>query len=83
MTTKLAYGLALATLLGITGCSNNTETASTADAATSDPGEVTVLRFSHFMTATDDLNQQIFEPWAKKIEEDSKGRLKEIGRAHV
>lgn len=76
MTTKLAYGLALATLLGITGCSNNTETASTAEAVTSDPGEVTVLRFSHFMTATDDLNQQIFEPWAKKIEEDSKGRLK-------
>ena len=38
--------------------------------------EVTVLRFSHFYPATADVNKEIFEPWAKKIGEDSNGRLK-------
>lgn len=35
-----------------------------------------MLRFSHFYPSTSDVNEQIFEPWAKKIETDSNGRLK-------
>ncbi|MGA4438809.1 hypothetical protein [Psychrobacter pocilloporae] len=59
----------------MTGCSNNdqNEQAKSADINTDD---VTTLRFSHFMTANDNINTEALEPWAKKIEEDSKGRLK-------
>jgi len=75
MKTKLSFGIALASLLAISGCADKNETVSAAgDSAT--PDDVTVLRFSHFMPATDDINKQVFEPWAKKVAEDSNGRLK-------
>lgn len=65
MKTKLSFGIALASLLAISGCADKNETVSAAgDSAT--PDDVTVLRFSHFMPATDDINKQVFEPWAKK-----------------
>lgn len=77
MNIKLSNGIALATVmamsgLGLSACSNNDQ------AATTDSGsdEVTTLRFSHFMTANDNINTEGFEPWARKIEEDSNGRLK-------
>jgi TRAP-type C4-dicarboxylate transport system substrate-binding protein len=60
--------LAATSLLGCSNQSDHSDIASTQ--------EVTVLRFSHFYPATADVNQQIFEPWAKKIGEDSNGRLK-------
>ncbi|GAA0315485.1 TRAP transporter substrate-binding protein [Psychrobacter aestuarii] len=62
--------LALAALLGMTGCSQSGDTAAT------DSTETTTLRFSHFWPATAATHTEIFEPWAKKIEEESGGRLK-------
>ncbi len=38
--------------------------------------ETVTLRFSHFWPATSAIQKEVFEPWEKKIEEDSKGRLK-------
>ncbi|MEN6669015.1 TRAP transporter substrate-binding protein [Psychrobacter sp. B38] len=38
--------------------------------------EVIVLRMSHFLPAPAAMNTDALEPWAKKIEEESKGRLK-------
>lgn len=38
--------------------------------------ETIVLRMSHFMPAPSVMNTQAFEPWAKKIEEESNGRIK-------
>lgn len=75
--TKLSTGIALATVmtvtaLGLSACSNS-EQAATADGGSD---EVTTLRFSHFMTANDNINTEGFEPWAKKIEEDSNRRIK-------
>lgn len=61
--------LAFAALLGITGCSQSD------DNATQSPQEVTTLRFSHFWPATSTTNTEIFEYWAKKVEEDSNGRI--------
>ena len=61
------------TLFGSLGCSNSSQQGSN---TTNSNQETTVLRFSHFYPSTSDINQQIFEPWAKKIEADSKGRLK-------
>ncbi len=77
MKTKLSTGIALATVMAVSGlglaaCSNS-EPAATADSGSD---EVTTLRFSHFMTANDNINTEGFEPWAKKIEEDSNGRIK-------
>lgn len=69
MKTKLSIGIALAALLAVSGCSDK-------GAATSSSENVTTLRFSHFMTANDNINTEGFEPWARKIEEDSKGRIK-------
>ena len=54
------------------GCSNQSAT----DNSASNAQETTVLRFSHFWPSTSSINQEVFEPWAKKIAEDSKGRLK-------
>jgi TRAP-type C4-dicarboxylate transport system substrate-binding protein len=72
MKVKLPLGILFAASVAITGCSNN-EQAASADVNT---GDVTTLRFSHFMTANDNINTEALEPWAKKIEEESKGRLK-------
>lgn len=58
--------------MSLLGCSSQSDNSS--DAASSQ--ETTTLRFSHFYPATSDVNEQIFEPWAKKVEEDSNGRLK-------
>ena len=54
------------------GCSNQSDNSSEAVSYQ----EPTVLRFSHFYPSTSDINEQIFEPWAKKIEADSNGRIK-------
>ncbi len=77
MKTKLYTEITLATVItmfGLTllGCSNNEESAS----VNGDSDEVTTLRFSHFLTANDNINTEGFEPWARKIEEESNGRLK-------
>lgn len=77
MKTKLSTGIALATVLAmsglaLSGCSDNNQ----ATSANGDSDDVTTLRFSHFMTANDNMNTEGFEPWAQKIEEDSNGRLK-------
>ncbi|MGM8899266.1 MULTISPECIES: TRAP transporter substrate-binding protein [unclassified Psychrobacter] len=69
MRTKLSTGITLAAVLAISGCSDKSATTSGTD-------DVTTLRFSHFMTANDNINTEGFEPWAKKIEEESNGRLK-------
>ncbi|MBB3105529.1 TRAP-type C4-dicarboxylate transport system substrate-binding protein [Psychrobacter luti] len=72
MKIKTPLGIALASLLTLSGCSNNEQSVS----ESIDSDKVTTLRFSHFMTANDNINTEGFEPWARKIEEDSKGRLK-------
>lgn len=77
MKTKLSTSIAMATVMAVSGltlsaCSNN-EQAASADGGTD---EVTTLRFSHFMTANDNINTEGFEPWARKIEEESNGRIK-------
>lgn len=70
MTKMLTISLALAALIGSTGCSPSNDTA-VAGAA-----ETTTLRFSHFWPATAATHTEIFEPWAKKIEQESGGRIK-------
>ena len=70
MRKMLPIGLALATLLGLTGCSQSNET------ATTNSEEATTLRFAHFWPSTAATHTEIFEPWARKIEEDSGGRIK-------
>ncbi len=69
MKNKLAAGIACFIAMAVSGCSDNTPAASSSD-------EVTTLRFSHFMNANDNINTEGFEPWVKKIEEESNGRLK-------
>ena len=58
-------GILFAASVAMTGCSNNeqNEQAKSADTNTDD---VTTLRFSHFMTANDNINTEALEPWAKK-----------------
>ena len=70
MKKRLPMSLVLAALLGMTGCSQSGDTVAT------DSTETTTLRFSHFWPATAATHTEIFEPWAKKIEEESGGRLK-------
>lgn len=72
MKIKTPLGIALASLLTLSGCSNNEQSFS----ESVDSNKVTTLRFSHFMTSNDNINTEGFEPWARKIEKDSKGRLK-------
>lgn len=71
---KLAPLLSITALAAVSlfGCSNQSDSSSD----TGSSQETTVLRFSHFYPSTSDINEQIFEPWAKKIEADSNGRLK-------
>src|SRR5699024_6339972 len=56
----------------LTGCSNQSSDSANGSAA----AETTVLRFSHFWPATSSISTEVFEPWAKQIEEESNGRLK-------
>ncbi len=63
MKTKLSTSIALAMAMTVSGltlsaCSNGEQTA-TADGSSN---EVTTLRFSHFMTANDNINTEGFEP---------------------
>ena len=77
MKTKMRLGLLLTALVAVAGCNNSDQTVNAgADTSTGNTEKVTTLRFSHFMTATDNINTEGFEPWARKIEADSKGRLK-------
>ncbi|MGP9519723.1 MULTISPECIES: TRAP transporter substrate-binding protein DctP [unclassified Psychrobacter] len=70
MRKTLPLSLTLAAMIGLTGCSKSNE------AATASTEEVTTLRFSHFWPATAATHSEIFEPWAKKVEEESEGRIK-------
>lgn len=71
----LALSLAVAAF-AVTGCSNGQEgTQSSDQSSQASSGETTVLRLSHFWPATSFMHVGVFEPWAKKIEEESQGRL--------
>lgn len=70
------FSLTLAAALSLTACSNQSTSDSSSTEATSDTKEVTTLRFSHFWPATSSINKEVFEPWAKKIEDESEGQLK-------
>ena len=77
MRKRLPIGLALAALVGFTGCSQSNDTAnSDADSAAVSSEETTILRFAHFWPATAATHTEVFEPWAKKVEEESGGRIK-------
>lgn len=65
----LPLTLALAALLSFTGCSKE-------EGPTTNNKDVTTLRFSHLWPASAMMNIEAFEPWAKRIEEESGGRLK-------
>ncbi|WP_201510074.1 TRAP transporter substrate-binding protein [Psychrobacter alimentarius] len=71
MKNPLSLALALAVLLSFSGCSSEQKSTNKAEA-----NEVTTLRFSHLWPATAMMNVEAFEPWAKRIEEESGGRLK-------
>lgn len=62
--------LSLILPMSLTACSNGSQ----AEGISAD--DVVVLRMSHFMPAPSAMNADIFEPWAKKIEEESNGRIK-------
>lgn len=64
--------------VSLLGCSNQSDTSSDDTATTTSAAsqETTTLRFSHFWPATSNISKEIFEPWAKKIEDESGGRLK-------
>lgn len=66
-----SLALALAVLLSFSGCSSEQKSTNKTEA-----NEVTTLRFSHLWPATAMMNVEAFEPWAKRIEEESGGRLK-------
>lgn len=75
MFTKLKVGalpLVMAIALGMSGCSNQ----SSDSGASATSSQETTLRFSHFWPATSAMQIEVFEPWAKKIEKESNGRLK-------
>lgn len=59
----------MALALGMVGCSGQADD-------TSAKADTTVLRFSHFWPATSAMHVEVFEPWAKRIEEESDGQLK-------
>ncbi len=64
------FALSLMMPLTLTACSSGSE------ASSGGADDVVVLRMSHFMPAPSAMNVEIFEPWAKKIEEESNGRIK-------
>ncbi|MEC5211240.1 TRAP-type C4-dicarboxylate transport system substrate-binding protein [Psychrobacter sp. PL15] len=63
-----AMSLFIAIALGVSGCSSQSDQSAGND--------ITTLRFSHFWPATSATHKDIFEPWARKVEEESDGRLK-------
>ena len=69
MSKTFSVSLVLAALVGMTACSSSD------DSTTQNAQEVTTLRFSHFWPATSTTNTEILEYWAKKVEEDSQGRI--------
>lgn len=69
MKSRFVLPAALATLLSLSACS-------TEESPTSGGNEVTTLRFSHLWPASAVMHTDAFVPWAKKIEEESGGRLK-------
>ena len=72
MSLRSSLSMALLLAVGLTGCSNQSSDSAKGSAST----ETTVLRFSHFWPATSSISTEVFEPWAKQIEEESNGRLK-------
>ncbi|WP_372887162.1 TRAP transporter substrate-binding protein [Psychrobacter sp.] len=70
MSKTFSISLVLAALVGMTACSQSD------DSTTQSAQEVTTLRFSHFWPATSTTNTEIFEYWAKKVEAESKGKIK-------
>lgn len=68
---KLPFALTaiLATAISVSACSTENNTAAATD-------DVTTLRFSHLWPASAVMHTDAFVPWAKKIEEESGGRLK-------
>lgn len=75
MKKNILASMALAALIGVSGCSPSSDKA-TSDKAVSESEDQTILRFAHFWPATAATHKDIFEPWAKKIEEESGGRIK-------
>ncbi|WP_367104179.1 TRAP transporter substrate-binding protein [uncultured Psychrobacter sp.] len=73
MIKMLPLSMALAALIGLAGCSPANDTANDATTASEEP---TILRFAHFWPATAATHTDVFEPWARQIEEESGGRLK-------
>ncbi len=76
----MAVSVAMA--LSITACGGSEKPAAAGDAKTEAAGAETKaaadavkLRFSHFWPATSSIQKEVFEPWAKKIQEESGGRL--------
>ncbi|WP_327193672.1 TRAP transporter substrate-binding protein [Psychrobacter sp. PL15] len=55
----------------MSGCSNKSEN----EGSVTSEQEVTTLRFSHFWPATSAMQTDVFEPWVKKLETESNGRL--------
>ena len=74
---KLTHTLSILSLaaLSLVACSDNKSATDSTNAEQS-ADDVTILRFSHFWPATSSINQEVFVPWAEKIEKDSNGRLK-------
>lgn len=72
---KLAsiFSMTVFATVGLLGCSNQ---ADNADGSSTNAQDTTTLRFSYYWPATSNMNTEIFEPWAKKIEADSNGRIK-------
>lgn len=60
--------------IGLFGCSN--QTTENTDGTSVTAQETTTLRFSYYWPATSNMSTEVFEPWAKKIQTDSNGRLK-------
>ncbi|WP_201618364.1 TRAP transporter substrate-binding protein [Psychrobacter urativorans] len=72
MKKTLLASMALAALIGVTGCSQSNDTATDKNAV----ADTTILRFAHFWPATSATHKDVFEPWARKVEEESDGRIK-------
>lgn len=70
MKKAFSLGMVLAAMIGIAGCSQSNDTAAV------DSKKTTTLRFAHFWPATSATHMEVFAPWARKIEEESDGRLK-------
>ena len=74
MKKTLSLSMALAAIIGIAGCSQSNDTSGDSTAVSAK--DTTTLRFAHFWPATSATHTEVFEPWAKKVEEESNGRIK-------